>query len=99
MKNDELIRKLNSVGKAAFVENFSLFKSYADGLISRTKCIDSLVASAVSNMDGAAIRTSNAELIFRAGAARDALEIISKSGRVPADVVSAARALLKNSVG
>ena len=50
-------------------------------------------------MDGAAIRTSNAELIFRAGAARDALEIISKSGRVPADVVSAARALLKNSVG
>jgi hypothetical protein len=71
MKADEVTRKLNSVGKAAFVANFSSFRAYASGAISREKCIDSLVAAGVSNREGAAIRASNAVLIFRAGMERE----------------------------
>ena len=94
MKNDELVRKLNSVGKAAFVEHYSLFKSYAEGSISRQRCIDLLVANGASNPEGAAIRASNAVLIFRAGMDQEALSLISVSSKVPSNIVRAASELV-----
>lgn len=93
MNNEKLVRKLNSVGKAAFVEHYSLFKSYAEGAISRQRCVDLLVASGASNPEGAAIRVSNAVLIFRAAMDQKALTLISSSSRLPSSVVRAAREL------
>lgn len=93
MTNEELVRKLNSVGNAAFVEHYSLFKSYAAGGVSRQRCIDMLVVSGASNPEGAAIRTSNAELIFRAGMEQEALSLIAASSKVSSNIVRAARDL------
>ena len=95
MKDEELVRKLNSVGKAVFATKFSLFKSFAEGSISRQRCINSLVLLGVSNEEGAAIRTSNAELIFRSFREYDALLIVSKSTRIAPSAVRAACALLR----
>ncbi len=93
MNIEELIRKLNSVGKAAFVEHYPSFKSYAEGSISRQRCIDLLVESGISNPEGAAIRASNAVLIFRAGMEHEALSLILLSRRVPSNIVRAASEL------
>lgn len=94
MKLDELTRKLNSVGKGAFVSHFSLFKAYADGKISRQKCIDALLADGLSNEAGAAIRAGSAILIFRAKMEYQAAEVVLNSTRVPFTVVQAARTIL-----
>ena len=98
MKSEDLKRRLNSVGKAAFVDNFSLLKSCADGQISRQSCIESLVAKGVSNMEGASIRVSNATTIFRADMEYDALTLVLESNRVPSTVVKAARRILDGRV-
>ena len=45
MNEEQLIRKLNSVGKKAFVENYKIFESHATGRISREFAIDTLVSS------------------------------------------------------
>lgn len=94
MNNENLMRKLNSVGKAAFVENFSLFKSYADGNISRQRCIDSLVTKGVSNVEGASIRVGNAAVIFRASMEYQAFVLVSSSTRIPYGVIQMARQML-----
>ncbi|MDD4362251.1 MAG: hypothetical protein PHF48_07415 [Bacteroidales bacterium] len=94
MKKDELIRKLNSVGKTIFVEYFQNFKSYSSGQISRERCIDLLVEKKVSNEAGAAIRTGNAKQIFVSKKECDALIIITKSSRLSPDTVSKAKQLL-----
>ena len=77
MNEKQLIRKLNSVGKKAFVENYRIFGSYATGRISRESAIEILVGSEVSNEAGAAIRVGNAKLIFDAqkqnGSVRDSV--------------------------
>jgi hypothetical protein len=94
MRNEDLIRKLNSVGKAAFVENFALLKSHADGHISRQRCIDSLVAKGVSNTEGASIRAGNAATIFRAAMEYEALNLVLDSTRLPSTVIQTARQIL-----
>jgi hypothetical protein len=94
MQKEELVRKLNSVGKAAFVEHYSLFKSYAEGEISHQRCIDMLVASGISNSGGADIRISNASLIFRSKMEHEALALVAASARVPSSIVRAAKELM-----
>ncbi|MBU0653512.1 MAG: hypothetical protein KJ914_00075 [Gammaproteobacteria bacterium] len=93
MDKDELIRKLNSVGKQAFVEHFDLSQNFASGRISRDQAIDELVKLEVSNESGVGIRVGNAKLIFEAQKEMDALSIILESKRVPASVVATARRL------
>ncbi len=93
MTEQELVRKLNSVGKAAFVVYFQLFKEMSAERISRAACIDYLVNKKVSNLAGAAIRTGNARQIFQAGMEREALEIVAKSSRVDVAITSAAHNL------
>ena len=93
MNDEDLIRKLNSVGKQAFVEHFDLFKKYAAGQINRESAIDELVSLGVSNDSGAGIRVGNAKLIFDALREGDALEIVSDSNRMPVSVITEARRL------
>ncbi len=94
MNEKELMRKLNSVGKSAFVNCFQTFKEYSEEQISRTACVDSLVKKKVSNSAGAAIRAGNARQIFQAGMERQALEIVVNATRVDAAIIMAARNLL-----
>ena len=75
MNDDELDRKLRSIGKAVFVTHFDLFRSYFLGNLSKSQIIERLVELDVSNESGAAIRCSNAILIFRASRELDALQI------------------------
>lgn len=95
MKNEELIRKLNSVGKTIFVNYFFTFKDYAEGKLSKKDCINLLVLENVSNEAGASIRCGNAILIFRSNKAREALNIISESKLLPSEIVLKAKELLK----
>jgi len=67
MEKEDFIRKLNSVGKRAFVENFDIFERYSSGRISKEQARAALVALGVSNDAGANIRLGNAKLIFRRG--------------------------------
>lgn len=93
MNDKELIRKLNSVGKQAFFENFNLFQSYASGRLSRDQAIEELVRLGVSNNAGAGMRVGNAKQIFEAGKEMDALSIIINSTRLSLPVLALARSL------
>jgi len=97
MNNEQLIRKLNSVGKKAFVENYEIFESYATGRISRDSAIDILVSSGVSNEAGAAIRVGNAKQIFNAKKQKAALNIICDSRRISRFTQAQAKSLLQSS--
>lgn len=94
MNQEVLIRKLNSVGKAIFVEYFNTFQSYSCGIISKEKCIDLLVKNKVSNDNGAAIRCGNAKQIFDAEKEYDALLIVTKSEQISGSVTAKARKLI-----
>jgi hypothetical protein len=96
MNEQELVRKLNSVGKAAFVLFFNTFKQCANEQVSRESCIDLLVTKKVSNSAGAAIRVGNAQQIFRAGREREALEIISDSRRLHPTIVALAQNIMSS---
>lgn len=97
MNDNDLIRKLNSVGKQVFVEYFHLFNKYATGQINRDRAINELVKLGVSNDSGAGIRVGNAKLIFDAGRECDALNIVLESKRMPIPVITEARRL-KNEI-
>ena len=90
----DLERKLNSVGRKAFVEYFELFKSYSSGYITREDAIEKLVNLGVSNEAGAAIRVGNAKLIFDAGKAKDALSLVLKSKRIPPSITAEAMRII-----
>jgi hypothetical protein len=93
MDRKHLERKLNSVGKRVFVEQFTIFKNFASGQIDRSRAIKALVNQGVSNNPGAGIRVGNAKLIFEARQERAALEIILRSGRMSSSVLTEARRL------
>jgi len=95
MNNDELIRKLNSVGKRAFVENYLLFQRYAVGTISKEEAIDQLMELGVSNEAGASIRLSNAKLIFENSRNKVALALIIESQNLPHNISKEAKTLLE----
>ena len=96
MNKEELIRKLNSVGKQAFVEHFEIFQSYASKRLTRDHAIEKLVSLGVSNDAGASRRIGNRSLIFKAGKEMDALSLISDSKRLPSSsVIAAAHRLAK----
>lgn len=95
MNSDELTRKLNSVGKQAFVDHYDLFERYAFGLLSRDQVVDELVRLGISNEAGASIRIGNAKLIFEARKEMDAIELILNSERIPLSTHEAARKLQK----
>lgn len=93
MNHEDLIRKLNSVGKQAFVEHFDLFGKYASGQINRYRAVEELVRLGISNESGAGRRVGSAKLIFEARKEADALEIILESRRLSTSVIAEARRL------
>ncbi|MFA0388810.1 hypothetical protein BCS71_06655 [Vibrio lentus] len=93
MDDIELDKKLKSVGKAAFVSNYELFRNFTAGRISRADTIDTLVRQKVSNEAGAAIRVGNAKLIFENDRELDALDLVLQSNRVNNDIRDLARKL------
>jgi len=96
VNNEELIRKLNSVGKAIFTEYYSIFQSYGKGNISKENCIELLVSNKVSNDSGAAIRCSNAKLILQSNMECMALKIITESKRLPINTIKTAKQLMND---
>lgn len=94
MRGIDMERKLNSVGKQAFVEHYELLQRFAAGSISREDAIAKLVDQGVSNDAGAAIRVGNAKLIFENAWESEALRLVLASKRLPHTVVSEARNLL-----
>lgn len=95
MEKERLIRKLNSVGKEAFVEHYYLFKDYANHKISKDEAIQKLIDKGRSNLDGASIRLGNAKSIFNEQGNCDALAIIQKSKRVSKEIVESANTIYK----
>jgi hypothetical protein len=94
VNDDELVRKLNSVGKHAFVKYFDLFRRYSSGKITKEKSISILVEEGVSNDAGAAIRVGNAKIIFNNSREMDALKIILQSNRLSDAVKREAKRLI-----
>ena len=84
-------RKLNSVGKQAFIENFALFQDYASGRITRDSAIEKLVSLGVSNESGAAIRVGNAKLIFNNQSVPEALKLVLQSKRMTDSIINKAK--------
>ncbi|HHF3141645.1 MULTISPECIES: hypothetical protein [Vibrio] len=95
MDDTDLDKKLKSVGKAAFVSHYELFRDFTNGRISRADAIETLVTNKVSNEAGAAIRVGNAKLIFENSREQDALDLILQSNRVDNKIRDLARKLRK----
>lgn len=87
-------KKLNSVGKQAFVDHYKLFEQHAKGFVSREDAVAQLVDQGVSNDAGAAIRVGNAKAIFDHGWEHNALRVILASQRLPHKVLAKAKGLL-----
>ena len=83
MNDDELIKSLNRIGKAAFVRYFHELRQGNDAML-----------HGEYTSAGSAIRMSYSRRIFSAGRERDALEIIVSSARVPEQVRKKARQLM-----
>ena len=93
MNSSALTRKLNSVGKEAFANHYSLFKDYANRRISKEKAVNELVRLGRSNEDGAAMRLSNASIIFKEKAHCEALLMIQNSEKLADETVRLAKRL------
>jgi hypothetical protein len=76
------IRNLQSVGKSAFANHFSLYQRYSSGAISLDDAVNQHLIIGLSNSSGAKIRLSNAKVLFRNGVEFKALFNIVNSKRV-----------------
>lgn len=83
MKNRELIRSLNSVGKACFVKYFQSFLDCQRGFLKEQDLIDQLVLKEGYEQSGSIIRVKFAKCIIAAGGAINALRIVATAVRVP----------------
>jgi hypothetical protein len=91
MEREKLIRKLNSVGKEVFVKYYDLFRDYSRDKITKRSAIQKLVDDEVSNEDGAAIRLSNARIIFNGKGNCEALLLVQKSQKLSEQIIRAAK--------
>jgi hypothetical protein len=96
MNDEQVAKKLQSIGMAVFTKYFHVFKSNADGTMTNAACINHLVQSKVGNEAGSAIRCGSARALFNVSKERDALILVTKSGRVPLAVVRRAEEILAN---
>ena len=68
----QLDRRLRTVGKESFEEDYDIYEAYGTGRRSRDRCIDELVRRGCSNESGAGWRLGAAKAIFKAGKERAA---------------------------
>ena len=97
MSEAKLQKELQTLGKAAFVDHFDLFREYAAGARSRKECIEELVRCKRSNPAGASMRCGAAKRIFGAKKELEALRIICDSN-VSGEVRRRAEGLLESSL-
>jgi len=91
MKNDRLIRYLNSVGKECFVNYFELF---SDINIPNYEIAETILKDKGYTQKACNSRTAHARMIIREGGAREALQIIAESKRLDIAVIRQAEMLL-----
>ncbi len=96
MERKRLIRKLNSVGKEAFVSHYYLFKDYVNNKISKDSAIKELVDESRSNEAGASIRLGNARSIFTEMSNCEALMMVQESKRLSQSIVETANKIYRN---
>ena len=99
MDKERLIRKLNSVGKEAFVDHYYLFKDYANNRILKDSAIQKLVGVGRSNEEGASIRLGNAKTIFTENGSCEALLMIQLSKRVSEETKRTAKSIYQEDCG
>ncbi len=94
MDQYKLEKRLQSIGKRVFVEQYSLFEDYAHKITSKEDAVEQLVSCDVSNENGAMIRLSNAKTIFDKKMERAALVLITQSKRIDASTLREANSIL-----
>jgi hypothetical protein len=87
MDKGRLTRKLNSVGKEAFVDHYYLFKDYANNKLTKDSAIQKLVGVGRSNEEGASIRLGNAKTIFTENGNCEALLSTTSSQSMSRNVI------------
>lgn len=99
MDKERLARKLNSVGKEAFVHHYYLFTDYANNTISKDSAIQELARVGRSNEEGASIRLGNAKIIFTENGNCQALLVIQESKRVSEETLRLAKKIYQEDCG
>lgn len=89
MTNERLENALKSIGKKSFVEDYNV---YCNPSFTSTKKIE--ILSKKYSQNGAGIRVSFAEDIFKEGKQKEALEIIINSPRISNEVKKQAKEIL-----
>lgn len=100
MNEETLKNKLNSIGRAIFVECFSIFESYTNGQISKEDCIEELMQKYPDKQEsGCKICSSQAKLIFEADMQCRAIGIICDNWvqtKLSAETIEQAMLLLQD---
>lgn len=89
MNEEQLVESLNSIGKKSFVEDYDI---YGNKELTVQKKIQVLTNRYSSN--GAAIRVSFADKVFKNNKQLDALKLIINSPRMPQSLKAKAKELL-----
>ena len=92
MDDAKLERYLRSVGKGCFVKHFDLFGSE---VVPQTAKVERLWQAEGYTWKACQSRVSTAKAIIEAGRARDALQVIADSYKVPVVLRQRARELLR----
>ena len=99
MNKQKLTRRLNAVGKEAFVSHYFLFKDYASSRISKDRAIKTLVDEGRSNENGASMRLGNAKTIFSEQSNCEALNMVQIAQRVSEETRRSAKAISERDCG
>lgn len=89
MNEEQLIRSLNSIGKKSFVEDYGVYSNQG---ISRNEKVQ--ILSNKYSVNGATIRVSYADTIFKHNKQNEALKIIIASPRMATSLKEQAKQLI-----
>ena len=89
---EDLIRKLNSIGKKCFVDNYHEFKNCTDNLSLANKLLNENPKA--TSVDAQLTRISNAKFIFKNNLEHEALNIIINSNRMDSNTIKEVKSLL-----
>ncbi|MDW7670553.1 MAG: hypothetical protein SCK57_12765 [Bacillota bacterium] len=84
-RDDEIMKRLNAIGKSTFVEYYHVFKNYDDPIAKLPQHF---------TLKSRHSRTSKARSIFRDNQEVEALKIIINSGRLDPEIIEKAKVLL-----
>ena len=90
MNDLQLDRSIRSIGKTCFVKYYGMFSRRN---LANEEVVEALMSNEGYMESGARTRVSQSRRIINSGRAKDALDIIALSSRLPEKVVSEARRL------